>query len=256
MPSSRGPARLGMEVAMDLALQASPDHPWVTKHPEWFTTRADGSIAYAENPPKKYQDIYPINFDNDPEGIYAEVRAVVRSGWTTASGSSGWTTRTPSRCRSGSGCSPRSPRSDPDVIFLAEAFTRPAMMHALAKIGFHQSYTYFTWRNTAGELTEYLTELSGPAAPYMRPNFFVNTPDILCQYLQHAGPPAFAVRAVLAAMMSPSWGCTRAMSSARMSAGAWQRGVPGFGEILTTGLGTGTRPQGTGSASPRPLLPG
>ncbi len=96
--------------------------------------------------------------------------------------------------------------TDPDVIFLAEAFTRPAMMHTLAAIGFHQSYTYFTWRNSAAELTEYLTELSGPAAAYMRPNFFVNTPDILCQYLQHAGPQAFAVRAVLAAMMSPSWG--------------------------------------------------
>ena len=197
---------LGMEVALDLALNASPDHPWVTKHPEWFTTKADGSIAYAENPPKKYQDIYPINFDNDPEGIYAEVHAVVRhwmdhgvrifrvdnphtkpvAFWQRLLGDIAQT--------------------DPDVIFLAEAFTRPAMMHALAAIGFHQSYTYFTWRNTAAELTEYLTELSGPAAAYMRPNFFVNTPDILCQYLQHAGPPAFAVRAVLAAMMAPSWG--------------------------------------------------
>jgi starch synthase (maltosyl-transferring) len=96
--------------------------------------------------------------------------------------------------------------TDPDVLFLAEAFTRPAMMHGLAKIGFHQSYTYFTWRNTADELTGYLTELAGPAAAYMRPNFFVNTPDILCQYLQHAPPAAFAVRAVLASMLSPSWG--------------------------------------------------
>jgi starch synthase (maltosyl-transferring) len=197
---------LGMEVALDLALQASPDHPWVTKHPEWFTTRADGSIAYAENPPKKYQDIYPINFDNDPEGIYAEVHALVRHwmdhGVRIFRVDNPHTKPLPFWQRLLGDIA----QTDPDVIFLAEAFTRPAMMHALAAIGFHQSYTYFTWRNTAAELTEYLTELSGPAAPYMRPNFFVNTPDILCQYLQHAGPPAFAVRAVLAAMMAPSWG--------------------------------------------------
>ena len=197
---------LGLEVAMDLALNASPDHPWVTSHPEWFTTRADGSIAYSENPPKKYQDIYPINFDNDPEGIYAEVRRVVQHwmdhGVRIFRVDNPHTKPVPFWQRLLADIAV----TDPDVIFLAEAFTRPAMMHTLAKIGFHQSYTYFTWRNTAGELTEYLTELSGPAAPYMRPNFFVNTPDILCQYLQHAGPPAFAVRAVLAAMMSPSWG--------------------------------------------------
>jgi starch synthase (maltosyl-transferring) len=198
--------QLGLEVALDLALQASPDHPWVTSHPEWFTTRADGSIAYAENPPKKYQDIYPINFDNDPEGIYAEVRRVVQHwmdhGIRIFRVDNPHTKPLPFWQRLLADIA----ATDPDVIFLAEAFTRPAMMHTLAKIGFHQSYTYFTWRNTAGELTEYLTELSGPAAPYMRPNFFVNTPDILCQYLQHAGPPAFAVRAVLAAMMSPSFG--------------------------------------------------
>ncbi len=199
-------SELGLEVAMDLALQASPDHPWVTKHPEWFTTRADGSIAYAENPPKKYQDIYPLNFDNDPEGIYAEVNALVRH----------WMDHGIRIFRVDNPHTKPLPfwqwlladiaRTDPDVIFLAEAFTRPAMMRALAAIGFHQSYTYFTWRNTASELTEYGTELAGPAAHYMRPNFFVNTPDILCQYLQHAGPTAFAVRAVLAAMLSPSWG--------------------------------------------------
>ncbi len=197
---------LGMEIALDLALQASPDHPWVTAHPEWFTTRADGSVAYAENPPKKYQDIYPINFDNDPEGIYAEVNRLVRH----------WMSHGVRIFRVDNPHTKPLPfwqrlladiaATDPDVIFLAEAFTRPAMMHTLAKIGFHQSYTYFTWRNTAAELTDYLTELSGPAAPYMRPNFFVNTPDILCQYLQHAGPAAFAVRAVLAAMLTPSWG--------------------------------------------------
>jgi starch synthase (maltosyl-transferring) len=197
---------LGMEVALDLALQCSPDHPWVKKHPEWFTTRADGTIAYAENPPKKYQDIYPLNFDNDPEGIYAEVERVVRL-WMDhgvrifrvdnphTKPVAFWERLLASIAE-----------TDPDVLFLAEAFTRPAMMHTLGKIGFHQSYTYFTWRNSKQELEEYLGELSGPAAAYMRPNFFVNTPDILHEYLQHGGPPAFAVRAVLAATLSPTWG--------------------------------------------------
>jgi len=197
---------LGLEIALDLALQASPDHPWVAKHPEWFTTRADGTIAYAENPPKKYQDIYPLNFDNDPEGIYAEVLRIVRHwishGVTIFRVDNPHTKPLPFWERLLATVA----ASDPDVIFLAEAFTRPAMMHALAEIGFHQSYTYFTWRNSAAELTEYLKELAGPAAAYMRPNFFVNTPDILNEYLQHAGPAAFKVRAVLAAILSPSWG--------------------------------------------------
>jgi starch synthase (maltosyl-transferring) len=198
---------LGMEVALDLALQCSPDHPWVSKHPEWFTTRADGSIAYAENPPKKYQDIYPLDFDNDMRGLSSEVRRVVQHWidhgvkvfrvdnphtkplvfweWLI------WDVKA----------------SHPDVIFLAEAFTRPPMMHALAMLGFTQSYTYFTWRNAKWELEEYLRELAHtPSADYMRPNFFVNTPDILHAYLQYGGPAAFKVRAVLAALMSPSWG--------------------------------------------------
>ncbi len=199
-------AQLGLEVALDLAIQTSPDHPWVTEHPEWFTRRADGTIAYAENPPKKYQDIYPVNFDNDPEGIYAEVLRIVRH-WMNH-GIRIFRVDNPHT-------KPLSfwdrllaeiAGTDPDVLFLSEAFTRPAMMHTLAAIGFHQSYTYFTWRNSAWELTEYLRELSGPAAAYMRPNFFVNTQDILTEYLQHGGPPAFRVRAVLAATMSPTWG--------------------------------------------------
>jgi starch synthase (maltosyl-transferring) len=198
--------QLGMEVAMDLALQAAPDHPWVTEHPEWFTTRADGTIAYAENPPKKYQDIYPLNFDNDPAGIYAEVLRVVRywmdHGVRIFRVDNPHTKPLPFWER----LLAQVARTDPDVIFLAEAFTRPAMMHALAAIGFQQSYTYFTWRNSAAEITEYLRELAGPAAAYMRPNFFVNTPDILGGYLQHAGAGAFKVRAVLAALLSPSWG--------------------------------------------------
>jgi starch synthase (maltosyl-transferring) len=198
--------QLGLEVALDLALQASPDHPWVEKHPEWFTTRADGQIAYAENPPKKYQDIYPLNFDHDPDGLYAEVLRVLRHwmdhGIRIFRVDNPHTKPLPfwERLLAEVG------RTDPDVIFLAEAFTRPAMMHTLARIGFHQSYTYFTWRTTAAEITDYMRELSGPAARYMRPNFFANTPDILSEYLQHGGPAAFRVRAVLAAMLSPSWG--------------------------------------------------
>jgi starch synthase (maltosyl-transferring) len=197
---------LGMEVALDLALQASPDHPWVTKHPEWFTTRADGSIAYAENPPKKYQDIYPLNFDNDPEGIYAEVLRIARL-WMEH-GVRIFRVDNPHTkpLRFWERLLAEIAASDPDVLFLAEAFTRPAMMRTLAKIGFHQSYTYFTWRNTAEDLTEYMRELSGPDALYMRPNFFANTPDILHEYLQHGGVPAFKIRAVLAATLSPAWG--------------------------------------------------
>ena len=202
----RRAGQLGLEVALDLALQASPDHPWVTEHPEWFTTRADGAIAYAENPPKRYQDIYPLNFDHDPEGIYAEALRIVRHwmdhGIRIFRVDNPHTKPLPFWER----LLAEVDRTDPDVIFLAEAFTRPAMMHTLAQIGFHQSYTYFTWRNTAAELISYLAELSGPTAAYMRPNFFANTPDILHEYLQHGGPAAFKVRAVLAALLSPSWG--------------------------------------------------
>ncbi|MFB4316956.1 alpha-1,4-glucan--maltose-1-phosphate maltosyltransferase [Actinomadura sp. 21ATH] len=197
---------LGMEVALDLALQCSPDHPWVTEHPEWFTTRADGSIAYAENPPKKYQDIYPLNFDNDPEGIYAEVLRVVRHwmdhGVRIFRVDNPHTKPVPFWER----LLAEIAETDPDVIFLAEAFTRPPMMHTLAKIGFHQSYTYFTWKNSREELEEYFGELAGHAAAYMRPNVFVNTPDILNEYLVHGGRAAFEIRAVLAALLSPTWG--------------------------------------------------
>ncbi|MFJ7136883.1 alpha-1,4-glucan--maltose-1-phosphate maltosyltransferase [Streptomyces fungicidicus] len=202
----RRAGELGLEVALDFALQCSPDHPWVHKHPEWFHHRPDGSIAYAENPPKKYQDIYPVAFDADLDGLVAETVRVLRHWMGTG-------------VRIFRVDNPHTKpvlfwervigevnRTDPDVIFLAEAFTRPAMMHTLAQIGFQQSYTYFTWRNTKRELTEYLTELSGDAASYMRPNFFANTPDILHAYLQHGGRPAFEVRAVLAATLSPTWG--------------------------------------------------
>ena len=196
----------GLEVAIDLALQCAPDHPWATAHPEWFTTRIDGTIAYAENPPKKYQDIYPINFDNDPLGLSAEVLRVVEH-WI-AHGVTVFRVDNPHT----------KPvwfwewligtvnAEHPEILFLAEAFTRPAMMHTLGKVGFHQSYTYFTWRNTAAELTEYLTQLSRESAEFMRPNFWPNTPDILHEFLQCGGPAAFKLRAVLAATMSPSWG--------------------------------------------------
>ncbi|MFD5966220.1 alpha-1,4-glucan--maltose-1-phosphate maltosyltransferase [Streptomyces sp. NPDC058783] len=202
----REAGRHGLEIALDFALQCSPDHPWVHKHPEWFHHRPDGSIAYAENPPKKYQDIYPLAFDTDPDGLHAETVRILRH----------WMDHGVRIFRVDN---PHTKpvafwerviadinRADPDVVFLAEAFTRPAMMHTLAQIGFQQSYTYFTWRNTKRELTEYLTELSGDAASYMRPNLFANTPDILHAYLQHGGRPAFEVRAVLAATLSPTWG--------------------------------------------------
>ncbi|WP_405612071.1 alpha-1,4-glucan--maltose-1-phosphate maltosyltransferase [Streptomyces sp. NBC_01508] len=199
-------ASLRMEIALDFALQCSPDHPWVKEHPEWFHHRADGTIAYAENPPKKYQDIYPIAFDRDMDGLVAETERVLR--YWMGHGVRIFRVDNPhtkpvvfwERVIAGINA------TDPDVIFLAEAFTRPAMMHTLGAIGFQQSYTYFTWRTTKQELTDYLTELSGESASYMRPNFFVNTPDILHAYLQEGGRPAFEVRAVLAATMVPSWG--------------------------------------------------
>ncbi len=197
---------LGLEVALDFALQASPDHPWVAEHPEWFTTRLDGTIAYAENPPKKYQDIYPINFDNDPAGIYNEVLRLlhlwmshgvrifrVDNPHTKPLEFWAWLMR-------------EIHATDPDVLFLAEAFTKPEMMHALGKVGFHQSYTYFTWRNAKWELEEYLRELSTEMDAFYRPNFFVNTPDINPAFLQGGNPAAFAIRAILAATLSPSWG--------------------------------------------------
>jgi starch synthase (maltosyl-transferring) len=197
---------LGLEVALDLALQAAPDHPWVTSHPEFFTTRADGTIAYAENPPKKYQDIYPMNFDNDPEGIAAEVLRVVRH-WMSH-GVRIFRVDNPHTKPLGfwEWLLGEVRRTDPDVIFLSEAFTRPAMMHGLGAVGYHQSYTYFTWRTAKWELEAYLTELSHESSHLMRPNLFVNTPDILHAYLQYGGPAAFKVRAAVAATGAPSWG--------------------------------------------------
>ncbi|MGD8194002.1 alpha-1,4-glucan--maltose-1-phosphate maltosyltransferase [Herbiconiux sp. P18] len=198
--------RNGLELALDFALQASPDHPWVTEHPEWFTTLPDGSIAYAENPPKKYQDIYPINFDNDPQGIRAEALRLlefwiglgvkifrVDNPHTKPLDFWEWVIHEVNTAH-------------PDVVFLAEAFTRPAPMQGLAKAGFQQSYSYFTWRNTKAEIEEFFTSISQETAEFMRPNLFVNTPDILTEYLQFGGMPAYRIRAVLAATGAPLWG--------------------------------------------------
>ncbi len=196
---------LGMEVALDYALQCAPDHPWVKEHPEWFTARPDGTIAYAENPPKRYQDIYPLNFDSDPRGIYAEMLRVMLF----------WVEHGVRILRVDN---PHTKPPDfwhwliwqvkdryPDVLFLSEAFTRPARLYGLARLGFTQSYTYFTWRTGKQEIADYAMELAS-RADEVRPNFFVNTPDILHESLQQGGPGMFAIRAALAATLAPSWG--------------------------------------------------
>ena len=198
----------GMEIALDFAINCSPDHPYVKSHPEWFFKRPDGTIKYAENPPKKYEDVYPLNFHNDDwRGLWDELRDVLLF-WC--------------------GHGVRMFRVDnphtkpvsfwewviaevkdkfPDTIFLSEAFTVPKMMQELAKAGFNQSYTYFTWRNSKSELAEYFTELTqSDLKEFFRANFFTNTPDILPEFLQNGGRPAFLIRAVLASMACPVYG--------------------------------------------------
>ena len=199
---------LGMEVALDIAFQTSPDHPWVKEHPEWFRHRPDGSIKYAENPPKKYQDIYPLDFES-PEwpALWAALRDVflfwIERGVTIFRVDNPHT----KAFRFWEWCIADLKSRYPETIFLSEAFTRPRVMHYLAKSGFSQSYTYFTWRNTKAELVDYFTELTqGPGREYMRPNLFANTPDILHDYLQRGGRPAFKVRLVLAATLGASYG--------------------------------------------------
>jgi starch synthase (maltosyl-transferring) len=199
---------LGLEVALDVAFQCAPDHPYVAEHPEWFRRRPDGSVQYAENPPKKYQDIYPFNFESEAwQALWQELASVftywIGQGvrifrvdnphtkpfpfWEWAIG--------------------EIKREHPDVILLSEAFTRPKVMHRLAKLGFSQSYTYFTWRNTKQELTEYFTELTqGPGRDYFRPNCWPNTPDILPEVLQYGDRPAFIGRLVLAATLASNYG--------------------------------------------------
>ncbi|WP_422930319.1 alpha-1,4-glucan--maltose-1-phosphate maltosyltransferase [Singulisphaera sp. PoT] len=199
---------LNLEIALDIAFQCSPDHPYVKEHPEWFKHRPDGTIKYAENPPKKYQDIYPINFECEAwESLWAELRDVflfwvgrgvkifrVDNPHTKPFRFWEWVIR-------------EVWDRDPDTIFLSEAFTRPKMMRYLAKSGYSQSYSYFTWRNNKWEITEYFTELTQTeSAEYMRPNLFANTPDILHDFLQHGGRPAFQLRHVLAATLGATYG--------------------------------------------------
>jgi len=197
---------VGCEICLDFAIQCSPDHPWLKEHPEWFHRRPDGTLKYAENPPKKYQDIYNVNFDSeDWQGLWNAllevVRAWVRRGVRVFRVDNPHTKPVPfwewliAEIRA----------EDPEVIFLAEAFTRPEMMQTLGKIGFAQSYTYFTWKNSKWELTQFLEDLF-EWSPYYRPNFFANTPDILHAYLQQGGRPAFEARLVLAATLSPTYG--------------------------------------------------
>ncbi len=196
---------LGMEVALDFALQCAPDHPWAKDHREWFTELPDGTIAYAENPPKKYQDIYPLNFDNDPAGLYAETLRVIRH-WISHGVKifrvDNPHTKPPNFW---AWLIAEAKRIDPDVLFLSEAFTRPARLYGLARLGFTQSYSYFTWRTAKWELTEFGQQIA-EHADEARLNLFVNTPDILHESLQHGGPGMFAIRAVLASTLSPLWG--------------------------------------------------
>jgi starch synthase (maltosyl-transferring) len=201
-------AELGIEIALDYALQCSPDHPWVKAHPNWFFVRPDGTLRYAENPPKKYEDIYPINFwSDDRENLWKACRDVVL--YWVSHGVKIFRVDNPHT-------KPLAfwewmiedvQREHPDVIFLSESFTRPNRMKSLGKLGFTQSYTYFTWKNSAWELRDYLNELTKTdMAEYYRPNFFANTPDILHEYLQHGGRPAFRIRLILAATLSPIYG--------------------------------------------------
>jgi starch synthase (maltosyl-transferring) len=200
--------KLGIEIALDFAIQCSPDHPWLKEHPEWFHHRPDGTLKYAENPPKRYQDIYNVNFDSeDWQGLWAALRDVVLH-WVSHGVKVFRVDNPHTKPLPFWGWLIAEVRAvEPETAFLSEAFTRPPMMAALAKAGFSQSYTYFTWKNTKAELTEYMTQLTRSMLPeFFRPNFFANTPDILHEYLQGGGRPAFEARLVLAGTLSPSYG--------------------------------------------------
>jgi len=196
-----------MELALDIAFQCSPDHPWVTEHPEWFAKRADGSIQYAENPPKKYQDIYPIDFESDDwQNLWQALADVIRF-WIDRGVKTFRVDNPHTKAFAFWEWALGSIRNEhPDTVFLAEAFTRPRVMERLAKIGFNQSYTYFAWRQAAWELQEYFEDLSTRTVDVFRPNAWPNTPDILTEQLQTGGRPVFVSRAILAATLSPSWG--------------------------------------------------
>jgi starch synthase (maltosyl-transferring) len=198
---------LGIEIAIDIAFQCAPDHPYVSAHPQWFRHRPDGSVQYAENPPKKYQDIYPFDFETeDWRALWEELKSIV--DYWIEQGVKIFRVDNP-HTKSFSFWEwliDAVKRDQPDVIFLAEAFTRPKLMHRLAKLGFSQSYTYFTWRNSKQELTDYFTDLAGPGRQYYRPNVWPNTPDILHETLQSGLRPVFAVRLVLAATLAANYG--------------------------------------------------
>ncbi|MFC2003943.1 alpha-1,4-glucan--maltose-1-phosphate maltosyltransferase [Chloroflexota bacterium] len=198
----------GIEISLDIAFQCSPDHPYVKEHPEWFLWRPDGTVQYAENPPKKYQDIYPLNFETEnQQELWEELKSVVL--FWAEQGVRIFRVDNPHTkpFRFWEWLIAEVKKEYPEAIFLAEAFTRPKIMYRLAKLGFTQSYTYFTWRNTKSELTEYLTELTQTEVKdFFRPNFWPNTPDILHEYLQTGGRPAFMARLVLAATLSSSYG--------------------------------------------------
>jgi starch synthase (maltosyl-transferring) len=205
---TRAATKHGLDIALDFAIQCSADHPWLHEHPEWFHRRPDGTLKYAENPPKRYQDIYNVNWESpDWRGLWDALLEVVLK-WVDA-GVKVFRVDNPHTKPFGfwAWLIAEVHARDRDVVFLAEAFTRRAVMRHLAKIGFSQSYTYFTWKNSRWELTEYVSELAySGEQEYFRPNFFANTPDILHAYLQHGGPPAFEARLVLAATLSPSYG--------------------------------------------------
>jgi starch synthase (maltosyl-transferring) len=200
--------RLGLEIALDIALQCAPDHPYVQEHPQWFRWRPDGTVQYAENPPKKYQDIYPFNFETDDwRNLWQELKSIF--DFWIARGVKVFRVDNPHTKSFAfwEWCIAEITREHPDAIFLAEAFTRPKVMHRLAKLGYTQSYTYYTWRNTKAELVEYFTELAhGPGYHYFRPNVWPNTPDILNEHLHHAPRAVFMQRLVLAATLCASYG--------------------------------------------------
>jgi starch synthase (maltosyl-transferring) len=197
----------GIELALDIAFQCTPDHPWVTEHPSWFAHRPDGTIQYAENPPKKYQDIYPLDFESaDWQGLWNGLADVIR--FWIGNGITVFRVDNPHTKAFAfwQWAIPTIRAETPEAIFLAEAFTRPRVMERLAKVGFNQSYTYFTWRQSAWELRTYFEELATRTVDFMRPNAWPNTPDILTEQLQTGGRAMFAIRAILAATLSPAWG--------------------------------------------------
>ena len=225
----------GMELALDIAFQCSPDHPYVREHPEWFRKRPDGTVQYAENPPKKYQDIYPIDFETDAwQSLWEELKSIFLF----------WIEKGIRIFRVDNPHTKPFPfwewvigeiqRDHPDVLFLAEAFTRPKVMYRLAKAGFSQSYTYFAWRDTKWELTKYFTDLTqSPIREFFRPNLWPNTPDILPESLQVGGRPAFMTRLVLAATLVRQLRHLRSAVRARLVGAprAWQRGISQFGKV-------------------------